>query len=62
MTVPLALGAALVVLGGAGTVWAVIASTTRRRPVDLLAAIAAPVALVLALVGGVLLFVPDFLR
>jgi hypothetical protein len=57
-----ALGAALIVLGSAGTVWSVLASSTRRRPVDLLAALAAPLALMLALVGGVLLFVPDFLR
>jgi hypothetical protein len=56
------LGAALVLAGGAGAVYCVIAATTRRRPVDLLAALGAPLALALALVGGVLLFVPGFLR
>jgi hypothetical protein len=50
------------ILGGAGgTVWGVVASSTRRRPVDVVAALVTPVALVLALLGGVLLFVPGFL-
>ncbi len=56
------LGALLVLGGGAGTVWATLAASDRRRPVDLLAALAAPLAFLLALVGGVLVFVPDFLR
>ncbi len=56
------LGAALVVLGASGTVWSVVASTTRRRPVDLIAALLAPLALLVALAGGVLLFVPGFLK
>jgi len=51
----------LIVAGGAGTAWA-LAATGRRRPIDLAAALAAPVAFVLALLGGVLVFVPDFLR
>ena len=57
-----ALGVALVAAGGAGTVWSLIAATTRRRPVDLVAALAAPAAFLVAIVGGVLVFVPDFLQ
>jgi hypothetical protein len=55
------LGALLVLGGGAGTALAVVAASTRKRPVDLAAALLAPVALVIALVGGVLIFVPGFL-
>jgi hypothetical protein len=53
-------GAALVLVGGAGTVWGVLASTTQRRPLDLVAAIVAPLSLLVALAGGVLIFVPGF--
>jgi hypothetical protein len=56
------LGALLVLSGCAGTAWAALATSHRRRPIDLLAALAAPVAFALAVLGGVLLFVPDFLR
>jgi hypothetical protein len=55
------LGALLIAGGGAGTAWA-LSATGRRRPIDLLAALAAPAAFVLALLGAVLVFVPDFLR
>lgn len=55
-------GALLALAGGAGTTWCVVAATTRRRPFDLLAGIAAPVALLVALIGGVLVFVPGFLN
>jgi len=56
------LGALLVIAGCAGTGWATLAAANRRRPVDLAAALAAPVAFALAILGGVLIFVPDFLR
>jgi hypothetical protein len=56
-----ALGAALLLVGGAGTAWCTLAIGARPRPIDLAAAIGAPVALVAALVGGVLIFVPGFL-
>lgn len=56
------LGALLATAGGAATVWAVMASTAQRRPLDVVAALVAPLALLLALVGGVLVFVPGFLR
>jgi hypothetical protein len=56
------LGGALVLVGGAAAAWGVQASTTRRRPVDLIAALVAPLGVVVALVGGVLVFVPGFLR
>ncbi len=55
-------GAALVLVGGAAAAWGVQASTTRRRPIDLIAALAAPLGVVIALVGVVLVFVPGFLR
>ena len=54
-------GALLVLAGGGATAWLVGAIAGRRRPIDLLAAVAAPIAFVLALIGGVLLFVPRFL-
>jgi hypothetical protein len=56
-----AVGALMVLAGGAATVWGVSASATRRRPIDLIAALAAPVGLLTALAGGVLVFVPGFL-
>ena len=55
-----AVGAALVLVGGAGTVWGVVTSTTQRRPLDLVAAVIAPLSLIVALAGGVLIFVPGF--
>jgi hypothetical protein len=55
-------GALLLVGGGAGTMWSVVTFSTRRRPLDLVAALTAPVALLVALTGGVLVLVPDFLR
>lgn len=56
------LGALLVVSGGAGAGWALRTATSRQRPVDLLGALLAPVFVICMLVGGVLCFVPDFLR
>jgi hypothetical protein len=54
------LGALLLLLGGAGTSYAVRAAFARRRPADVAWALAAPVALAAALTGALLLFVPDF--
>jgi hypothetical protein len=56
------LGALLVVSGGAGAGWAFRVATSRQRPIDLLGALLAPVFVICMLVGGVLCFVPDFLR
>ncbi|HUS66247.1 MAG TPA: hypothetical protein VMZ28_16955 [Kofleriaceae bacterium] len=53
-------GVALVLAGGAGTVWGVTAAASRPRPLDVVAALVAPIALVVAMVGGVLIFVPGF--
>ncbi len=50
----------MVAAGGAAAVWGVQAAATRRRPVDLIAALVAPVGVVVALAGGVLVFVPGF--
>jgi len=52
----------LVVGGAAGAGWALRAATGRRRPFDVIGAIVAPLCIVAALVGGVMLFVPRFLR
>ena len=46
----------------AGAGWALRAATGRRRPFDVLGALMAPVCIVAALVGGVMLFVPSLLR
>jgi hypothetical protein len=56
------LGALLALGGGAGTAFAIHAASSRKRPMDLVAALLAPVALVAALTGGVLIFVPGFLK
>lgn len=55
-----ALGFLLFVLGGAGTAYATWESYRRGRPLDVLFALLAPVALLLALTGLILLFVPGF--
>ena len=56
------LGALLMLSGGAGAGWSLRAATSRKRPLDLLAALLAPLCIVCALIGGVLCFVPGFLR
>lgn len=56
------LGALLIVGGGVGAGWALRTATSRRRPVELVAALLAPLFIVCALIGGVLCFVPGFLR
>ena len=55
-------GALLLVGGGAGATWSLRAALTRRRPIDLVAALAAPLFVLAALVGAVALLVPRFLR
>jgi len=55
------IGALLVLGGAAGAGWALRAATSRRRPLDLVAALLAPLFVACALAGGVLLFVPRFL-
>lgn len=54
------LGALLFLAASAGTAYAIRAACDRARPADVLFAIAAPVAALLALVGLLLVFVPDF--
>jgi hypothetical protein len=56
------LGALLVLAGAAGTGWATLTAANGKRPVDLVAALAAPIAFALFILGGILIFVPDFLR
>jgi hypothetical protein len=56
-----ALGAALILVGGAATTWGARAAVERRRPVDLVGALVAPAGVLVALVGGVLLVEPGFL-
>jgi hypothetical protein len=55
-------GGALVLLGATGTVVCVRRSSGSSRPLAVLAALGAPISLLLALIGGVLCFVPGFLR
>jgi hypothetical protein len=54
------LGALLFVAGAAGTAYATWATYTHRRPVDVMFAVLAPVAALVALTGLVLAFVPGF--
>jgi hypothetical protein len=55
--------AVLLLVGGVmGAVWSFRAALTRRRPLNLLAALAAPLFVLAALTGGVALLVPRFLR
>ena len=55
--------AALLLVGGsAGAGWSLRAALTRRRPLDLFAALLAPLFVLAALVGGVALLSPGFLR
>jgi hypothetical protein len=56
------LGVLMAAGGSAGAALAMVAASTRKRPVDLLAAVLAPVAILTALAGGVLIFVPTFFR
>jgi hypothetical protein len=55
-------GLALVVVGAAGAGWALRAATSRRRPLDIVGALLAPLFVAALLVGGVMCFVPGFLR
>ena len=55
------LGVLIYVAGAAATAYATWAAFHRDRPRDLLFALAAPVALLVALLGLVLVFVPGFL-
>jgi hypothetical protein len=50
----------LFVLGGGGTAFATWASYQRSRPQDVLFSLLAPVALLVALAGLLLAFVPGF--
>jgi hypothetical protein len=53
-------GALVFLAASAATALAIRAATRRNRPADVLFAIAAPVAALIALVGLLLVFVPDF--
>lgn len=55
-----ALGALLFLAASAGTGYAIRAAFQRSRPADVFFAILAPLAAVLALIGLLLVFVPDF--
>ncbi|HTE52027.1 MAG TPA: hypothetical protein VK698_14335 [Kofleriaceae bacterium] len=54
------LGALLFALASAGTVYSTWATYHRPRPADVLYALAAPIAALLALAGLLLVFVPGF--
>ena len=53
-------GALLFLAASAGTGYAIRAAYQKSRPADVLFALAAPIAAVIALVGLLLVFVPDF--
>jgi hypothetical protein len=55
-------GVLLVVGGGAGAGWSLRAASSRRRPLDLVAALTGPACVVAALVGAIVLLSPGFLR
>jgi hypothetical protein len=55
-----ALGVLMFVFGGAGTAFSAWATYHRRRPQDVLYAVLAPAAMLVALVGLLLIFVPGF--
>jgi len=54
------LGLLLSLLGGGGTAAALVVAFRSRRPNDVVVALVAPFALLVALAGAVLLFVPGF--
>ena len=54
------LGLLLFLLASAGTVYSTRAMYARNRPADLLFAVLAPVAAIIALAGLLLVFVPAF--
>jgi len=54
------LGLLLFLLASAGTVYSVWAMYDRNRPADVLYAVAAPIAAIIALAGLLLVFVPGF--
>ena len=54
------LGVFLFLAGGAGTAYATWATYTRGRPADVLFAVLAPLAMIVALTGLLLVFVPGF--
>ena len=54
------LGAVLFLVGAAGSMAAIHGSFSRPRPIAALLGLAAPVAVLLALTGALLVFVPDF--
>lgn len=54
------IGALLFAAGGAGAAYAMWAVYHRRRPADVAYAVLAPLAVLVAVTGLVLVFVPDF--
>ena len=54
------LGAVLFLAGSGATVYSVRASFASARPRDVLLALVAPIALLVALTGALLVFVPGF--
>lgn len=54
------IGALLIIAGAAGAGWSLRAATSRRRPLDLAAALLAPLFIIGALAGAVASLVPRF--
>ena len=55
-----ALGGLLFLFGGGATAYATWATYHRSRPLDVVVGIAAPLALLVSLIGLLLIFVPGF--
>jgi formate-dependent nitrite reductase membrane component NrfD len=55
------IGVLLFLLGAAGVAFAIRIALSRRKPLDLIAALLAPVAVVVAILGLLLVLVPGFL-
>jgi hypothetical protein len=52
----------LIIAGLAAVIWALPAAHNLRRPLDMLAALAALIGLAVALIGTLLTIIPDFFR
>jgi len=56
------LGAVMFLTGAAGTAWTIKESFTRPKPAAALFGLLSPVAVLVALVGALLVFVPGFFQ
>ena len=55
-------GALVALVGLAAAIWGILTATRARRPADIAGALVAALGVALALIGGVAMLVPRFLR